>query len=169
MGRNIMRSGKAILAIAILASFAGTVAHAQEKGCILLKTVAEGEQEVTDDRNQKTTKLVAIDKVVPGSEVIYTVTATNVCDANAQAVVIDNPVPEHMNYIANSAIGPGTEITFSVDGGFNYGKPETLTLSNPDGSKRPAQAGDYTNIRWVMRNPLKPGAVAFARFRALLE
>ena len=144
-------------------------AQAQEKGCILLKTVAEVEQAAKDERGDETRRLVAAEKVVPGDEVVYTVSATNVCDANADAVVIDNPIPEHMTYIAGSAIGPGTEVTFSVDGGFNYGKPDTLKMSNPDGSKRPAAAADYTHIRWVMRNPLKPGAVAFARFRAVLE
>src|SRR5262245_7297642 len=124
-------------------------ASAQDKGCILLKTVAEIEQQTTDERGNPATRLVPAEKVVPGNEVVYTVSATNVCDSNADAVVIDNPVPEHMNYVANSAIGPGTEVTFSVDGGFNYGKPESLTMSNPDGTKRPASAGDYTHIRWV--------------------
>jgi uncharacterized repeat protein (TIGR01451 family) len=144
-------------------------ANAQDKGCILLKTVAEVEQQTTDERGNPTTRLVPVEKVVPGNEVIYTVSATNVCDANADGVVIDNPVPEHMNYVAESAIGPGTEVTFSVDGGFNYGKPNTLSMTNPDGTKRTASPNDYTHIRWVMRNPLKPGAVAFARFRAILE
>ncbi|HEU4532030.1 MAG TPA: hypothetical protein VFR59_12630 [Steroidobacteraceae bacterium] len=155
----------------VLAASVATLsaAQAQEKGCILLKTVAEVEQAAKDERGNETKRLVAAEKVVPGDEVVYTVSATNVCDANADAVVIDNPIPEHMTYIAESAIGPGTEVTFSVDGGFNYGKPNALTMSNPDGSKRPAAAADYTHIRWVMRNPLKPGAVAFARFRAVLE
>ena len=58
------------------------------------------------------------EKIVPGDEVIYTVSATNICDEPADNVVIDNPVPEHMDYLANSAIGPGTEVTFSIDSGF---------------------------------------------------
>ncbi len=142
---------------------------AQDEGCILLKSVAEIEQVITDERGEKSARLVPVEKIVPGDEVIYTVSATNICDQAADNVVIDNPVPEHMNYVASSAIGPGTDVTFSIDGGFNFGKADTLKLANADGTQRQAQPHEYTNIRWVMRNPLKPGAVAFARFRAVLE
>ncbi len=146
-----------------------TQARAQEKGCILLKTVAEIEQVTTDERGVQSTRLVPVEKIVPGNEVIYTVSATNICDQAAENVVIDNPVPQHMNYVASSAIGPGTDATFSIDGGFNFGKADTLKVAGADGTQRLAQPHEYTNIRWVMRNPLKPGAVAFARFRAVLE
>jgi uncharacterized repeat protein (TIGR01451 family) len=152
-----------------LLTLSATQAMAQEKGCILLKTVAEIEQVTTDARGEQSKQLVPAEKIVPGDEVIYTVSATNICDQPAEQVVIDNPVPEHMKYVANTAIGPGTDVTFSIDGGFNFGKPDALKVSNADGSERPAVAADYTNIRWVMRNPLKPGDVAFARFRAVLE
>lgn len=156
------------LAGALLASFA-MQATAQDKGCILLKTVAEIEQVTTDERGEQTTRLVSVEKIVPGNEVIYTVSATNICDQAAENVAIDNPVPAHMNYVASSAIGPGTDVTFSVDGGFNFGKAERLKVVNADGTQRQAEPDEYTNIRWVMRNPLKPGAVAFARFRAVFE
>ena len=146
-----------------------TAALAQDKGCILLKTVAELEQVTTDERGEQSTQLIPVEKIVPGNEVVYTVSATNICDQAAEHVVIDNPVPEHMNYVANSAIGPGTEVAFSIDGGFKFGKPDSLKVANPDGSERKAEPAAYTNIRWVMRNPLKPGDVAFARFRAVLE
>jgi uncharacterized repeat protein (TIGR01451 family) len=155
--------------VGALLTLSATQALAQEKGCILLKTVAEIEQITTDARGEKSTQLVAAEKIVPGDEVIYTVSATNICDQAADHVVIDNPVPEHMNYVANTAIGPGTEVTFSIDSGFNFGKPEALKVANPEGGERLALPADYTNIRWVMRNPLKPGDVAFARFRAVLE
>ena len=153
---------------ALLALMA-TQVSAQEKGCILLKTVAEIEQVTTDERGEQSTRLVPVEKIVPGNEVVYTVSATNICDQVADNVVIDNPVPQHMDYIGGTAIGPGTEVSFSTDGGFAYGKPETLKVAGADGKQRQAEPREYTNIRWVMRNPLKPGAVAFARFRAVLE
>jgi uncharacterized repeat protein (TIGR01451 family) len=158
-----------IFAAGMILAFVATTVSAQERGCILLKTVAEIEKVDTNERGEKTTRLVSAEKIVPGDEVVYTVSATNICDEPADAVVIDNPVPEHMKYLANSAIGPGTEVTYSIDSGFHYDKPAALKVSNPDGSQREARADEYTNIRWVMRNPLKPGSVAFARFRARLE
>ena len=158
-----------IFAAGMILAFAATSAMAQQKDCILLKTVAEIEKVDTNDRGEKTTRLVPAEKIVPGDEVVYTVSATNICDESADGVVIDNPVPEHMKYVANSAVGPGTEVSYSIDSGFHYDKPAALKVSNPDGSQREARADEYTNIRWVMRNPLKPGSVAFARFRAKLE
>jgi uncharacterized repeat protein (TIGR01451 family) len=155
--------------IGALLALVATHVSAQEKGCILLKTVAEIEQVTKDERGEESTRLVPVEKIVPGNEVIYTVSATNICDKAAENVVIDNPVPQHMDYIGGTAIGPGTEVSFSTDGGFNFGKPETLKVAAADGKQRQAEPREYTNIRWVMRNPLKPGAVAFARFRAVLE
>ncbi len=155
--------------IGALLALIATQVSAQDKGCILLKTVAEIEQVTTDERGEQSTRLVPVEKIVPGNEVIYTVSATNICDQAAEKVVIDNPVPQHMDYVGGTAIGPGTDVSFSIDGGFNFGKPETLKVAGADGAQRQAEPREYTNIRWVMRNPLKPGAVAFARFRAVLE
>lgn len=163
-----MKTGMSGLAGALIMVCAAQ-AGAQDQGCVLLKTVAEIEQATTDERGEKSTRLVPVERIVPGNEVIYTVSATNICDQTADDVVIDNPVPQHMKYVANSAIGPGTAVTFSIDGGFQFGMPETLKVQNADGSDRRAQPNEYTNIRWMVRNPLKPGAVAFARFRAVLE
>lgn len=162
---NRLKECCSIVALGLLT----TVAQAQQKGCISLKTVAEVEQSTTDAQGKPSKKLVPAEKIVPGNEVIYTVSATNVCEAPAEHVVIDNPVPEHMKYVADSAIGPQTDVTYSVDGGFHFARAGELKVSDADGSQRPATAADYTHIRWVMRNPLKPGAMAFARFRAVLE
>lgn len=152
-----------------LALVGAAAVHAQDKGCILLKTEAQIEQPATDAQGHPTTRLVAVVKIAPGDEVIYTVSATNICAQPVEGAVIDNPVPEHMTYVGRSAIGPGTEVSFSVDGGFQFAKPELLEVASADASKRPAVAADYTHIRWVMRRPLKPGAIAFARFRAVFE
>ena len=99
-----MKAKMDLLTGAMLMLFA-TAAVAQDQGCILLKTVAEIEQVTTDERGEQSTQLVPVEKIVPGNEIVYTVSATNICDQAAEHVVIDNPVPEHMNYIANSAIG----------------------------------------------------------------
>ena len=60
--------------------------------------------------------MVPADKVVPGTEVTWTVTASNICQKPAENVTFDNPVPPHMSYVANSATGPGADISFSLDG-----------------------------------------------------
>src|SRR5262245_58981587 len=96
---SVMKVGLSALALVLMAGNA----LAQEKGCILLKTVAENEIVSKDAQGNQTTRVVPVDKIVPGDEVIYRISATNICDQAAESVVIDNAVPEHMNYIGKSA------------------------------------------------------------------
>ena len=109
------------------------------------------------------------EKIVPGDEVIFTVTFTNISGESAANVTITNPVPDHMRFVAGSAFGPGTDITFSVDGGQTYGLPDELTVADATLGSRAATADDYSHIRWRMQNALQPGAKGFARFRAVLR
>ena len=94
---------------------ATSVGQAAEKGCIELKNTAEVEQEYVDEHGHKAKRLVPAAKVVPGDQVIYTVTAKNVCDKSADDIVIANPIPDHMRYVPQSAVGTGTEIAYSLN------------------------------------------------------
>ena len=154
-------------AAALLLCSLGSQAFAADPGCIVLKSTAEIEQEVVNAKGEKSTTLVPANKVVPGVEVVWTVTANNVCKQPSDKVTINNAVPEHMTYVANSATGAGTDITYSVDGQ-TFGTPEQLTVK-ADGGTRKARADEYKHIRWVFKNSLQPGASAFARFRAVLN
>jgi len=122
-----MKSIQVGLAGAFLAGCA-LAATAEDRRCLVLKTTAEVEQVTTDSRGHKTSQLAPAEKIVPGGEVIYTVSAANVCDRPAENATIDSPVPEHMTYVGGSAVGPDADVTYSVDGGYSYGKPETLRL-----------------------------------------
>jgi uncharacterized repeat protein (TIGR01451 family) len=160
---------KHIGVIAILACSFGSQAFAQSpaKDCVTLKSTAEVEQEVVDAKGEKTKQLVPVQKVVPGKEVVWTITANNVCKKPSDNVTINNPVPEHMSYVAGSAFGAGSDITYSVDG-ITFGAPEALTVTD-NGATRKARADEYRHIRWVFKSPLQPGATAVARFRAVLN
>ena len=68
------------------------------------------------EQGQKVKRLVPAGKVVPGNEVVWTITAVNVCKTPTDNVVVANPVPEQMTYVANSAMGTGTDIAYSLDG-----------------------------------------------------
>lgn len=152
---------------AILACSFGSQAFAQGEGCIVLKSTAEQEQEVVNAKGEKTKQLVPAAKIVPGMQVVWTVTANNICKAPSEKVTINNPVPEHMNYVADSAFGAGSDITYSLDGK-TFGAPAELSVIE-NGAKRQARADEYRHIRWVFRSPLQPGASAVARFRAVLN
>jgi uncharacterized repeat protein (TIGR01451 family) len=142
-------------------------AFGQDQGCIVLKSVAEVELEVVIAKGAESTKLGPASTAVPGVEVIWTVTANNICKAPSEKVTINNAVPEHMTYVANSAFGPGSDIAYSLDGK-TFGTAEQLTVK-ADGAQRQARADEYRHIRWVFKNSLQPGAQAIARFRAVLN
>jgi uncharacterized repeat protein (TIGR01451 family) len=114
-------------------------------------------------------KLVPADRVVPGDRVIYTLEARNTAAAALEAPIITFPVPEYMRYVANSAVGPGAEVSYSVDGGHHFDSAENLTLLGAAGRPRRAAAADYTHIRWQLKHSLKPNSVAFVRFRAVVK
>jgi len=115
------------------------------------------------------TRLQPADRVVPGNEVIYTLRIRNTTAMSRPPPTIDYPVPEHMRYIADSAVGAGAQVSFSVDGGHSFAPPESLFVTGTDGQKRAATADDYTHIRWQLKHILKGNSVAFARFRAVVK
>ena len=107
----INRTLKLVGAVALLVCGFASQALAESQGCIALKTTAEIEKEVVNDKGQKSKVLVPAGKVIPGTEVIWTVTANNSCKQASDKVVIDNPVPEHMTLVPNSGFGPGSSLT----------------------------------------------------------
>jgi len=137
--------------------------------CIVTKLTGEVEVTVKGLGRRKLAHLVPMERVVPGQKVMYTLSVTNVCERPADDPVVAVAVPEHMTYVAGSAIGPNSIITYSVDGGFSYGAPVTLKVRAAEGAFRAARPVEYTNIRWSMNKPLAEGAVAFARFIAVFQ
>ena len=71
--------------------------------------------------------------------------------------------------MADSASGPGADISYSIDGGRTFDRPENLKILDSQGLKQIAAADAYTHIRWQLKNILKANAVAFARFRAVVK
>ena len=106
---TVSRLTIAALAFAAASAVAADNAH---KGCVELKSVAETEVEYVDDQGRQATKLVPAGRVIPGTQVVWTVTATNICDKPAAKVSIDNPIPAQMSYVPDSAIGAGADILF---------------------------------------------------------
>jgi len=99
---------------------------------------------------------------------VWSTTARNVCAKPADNVVINQPVPEHMEFVADSAIGGGAQITLSVDGK-DFLPPGQLTAHNADGSARPARATDVRYVRWTLSGAIAPQNEFAARFRAVLQ
>jgi uncharacterized repeat protein (TIGR01451 family) len=65
-------------------------------------------------------KLVPADRVVPGDRVIYTLEVRNAGATGVDSPSVTYAVPDHMKYVADSAVGPGAEVSYSVDGGHSF-------------------------------------------------
>ncbi len=87
-------------------------------------------------------KSVDRNAAAPGETLRYTVVYTGGGSAPAHSVVLVDGVPAETAYAPGSALGPGTQIEFSTDGGATYGPAETETV---------------THIRWIRLAPLAPG------------
>jgi uncharacterized repeat protein (TIGR01451 family) len=142
-------------------------AYAADKACVELETSGETESEVIEN-GQKVKRLLPVGKALPGDQIVWTITATNVCNTPTDDVVIANPVPEHMTYVASSAMGTGTDIAYSLDGK-EFKSAAELQVRAADGTTRAARADEYRVIRWSYKTAFAPGATAFVRYRAVVK
>jgi uncharacterized repeat protein (TIGR01451 family) len=135
---------------------------------IEVRAIAEVEIKV-GGAGREFARLVPANRVVPGDEVIYTLEIRNAGPHDVAAPTVIEPIPTYMAYLADTATGPGAEVTYSVDGGRTFDVPESLEVLGADGRPRVAKSIEYTHIRWQLRNILKSRSVAFARFRAVVK
>lgn len=157
------------LGAGFLALLLGAAAQAEAPENVLqVRAIAEVESK-SEVAGRAVVKLIAADRVVPGDRVIYTLEARNTGATALDAPIVTYAVPDHMRYVADSAVGPGAEVSFSIDGGHRFDRAENLKVSGPDGRPRAAVGADVTHIRWQLKNSLKANSVAFVRFRALVQ
>jgi uncharacterized repeat protein (TIGR01451 family) len=104
-----------------------------------------------------------------GQAVYYTVKIRNLGTTAAHNVVITKAIPANTTYQPDSAAAPGAVVSFSVDGGATFAPARELVIRDPKGAQRAVTPETYTHIRWRMRYPLAPGAIAYARFRAVFR
>ena len=112
---------------------------------------------------------ITAERVIPGEEVIYTISAQNEGADPAENVVITDPIPEHMTYVAGSAAGMSTEVRFSIDDGESWDTADALRVIDAQGVARRASAEDYTHIQWTFTRSLEPGEDGTVHFRATLN
>jgi uncharacterized repeat protein (TIGR01451 family) len=156
-----------VITAAVLVLTAGTIAA--QGNPIVVKNVAETEVSVKNAQGAVERKRVPVERAVPGTEVIYTTTFTNNGAKPAGNVAVTNPVPADTTYVAGSAVGDNTDVTYSVDGGKTYQPADKLRVRTADGKERAATAADYTHIRWAYRGELAPGKTGTASFRAVIK
>ncbi len=154
-----------ILAVGLLAALSQPSAGAEEASDIQTELIAEVRENVSTTPGREVFRFVPARLLEQGQVVYYTVRITNQTTVPLRNVAVVQSVPANTTYLADSAAGPGADVSFSVDGGRNFAQPRALAIE-VERAQHPAKAAQYTHIRWQLRNPLAPGATALARFRA---
>jgi uncharacterized repeat protein (TIGR01451 family) len=134
-----------------------------------LKSEAFREVEIKDKDGKVEKKLEPLVRAIPGQQVIYVLTYKNSGKQPASDVIVSNPIPKELTYIAGSETGNGTNFDVSVDSGKVYASLSKLTIKKADGTLRPATAADVTNLRWKVITPLKAGASGSVSYRTVLK
>ncbi|MDP1612426.1 MAG: hypothetical protein Q8M11_15345 [Sulfuritalea sp.] len=147
------------------ASFNATAADAG----IRIASIAETEIEVVASDGRKEIKRTALDRAIPGTEVIFTNRVENLAGKPAQALVIDNPIPKETAYKAGSAFGKDMQIAFSADGGKTFDHAAKLRVKGADGKPRVALPDEYTHIRWTHPGQFAAGTSGEVGFRAVVR
>ncbi len=141
---------------------------AQQNGLLLTTNSYKEVYEINKD-GQKVTKYLPIGKIVPGDTVLYKNSIINNTNKTANNMVLQNPIPKHTEYVANSATCEvECEILYSVDGGKNYDKSSKLTVKDGD-IKRVAKASEYTNVKWILKEPLKANSSTYVTFKTKIK
>src|SRR5882762_8989819 len=107
-----IKSAFSMLGAALVSLGAAAIANDQTAGGPLaIRSIAEVES-TRVEAGHKVVKLIPADRVVPGDRVIYTLEVRNTGAAALDAPIVTHPVPEHMRYVADSAVGPGAEVSY---------------------------------------------------------
>ena len=108
------------------------------------------------------------DTITPGDKVGYRITYKNSGTEAASNIVINNPIPEKTEFVANSAKGLNSNITYSADGGDNFAVISELTVIE-NGQARKARAEDITHIRWSLTQSIAPASEGSVEFQVRVQ
>lgn len=130
--------------------------------------VAEVRRDPLDPPDGELRPFVPATHLSQGDVVYYTLRIHNPSVVYAADVMVVQKIPDNTSYVAGSAAAPGAQVDFSVDGGQSFAAARGLRVTE-EGRTRLAPPERYTHIRWRLRYPLAPGAVALARFQAVFN
>jgi uncharacterized repeat protein (TIGR01451 family) len=158
---------KLVLACAAIASLSMPVIPAAAQGNaspVTLSGDVKAVKTVTDADGKERTELVDPTTIVPGDRLVF---GTDYANKGAEAVtnfVVTNPLPGAVRLAPDA--DPALEL--SVDGGKSWGVLASLSITNSDGTTRPATHADVTHVRWVLAS-IAPGASGRLTYPAIIR
>jgi uncharacterized repeat protein (TIGR01451 family) len=139
---------------ALVAALVAAAGPAYAKPRIVV-AIRQAKEVVENTSAGRKTRMVPTQSASPGDVLEYELTYGNQGDEAAFNAVIEDPIPKGTTFIANSAAGDNSEITFSSDGGKTFAQAVKLTyevrLPNGTVERRVATPAEYTHIRWTAK------------------
>ena len=132
---------------------------------VALDNVVFVERVSTDASGKQRVLLEEPKVVVPGDRLVFVLNYRNAGAQPADKFVITNPMPSAVRF----AGAADASTIVSVDGGKAWGALDTLSVIQPDGTRRPAQPADVTHIRWAFQNPIPAGGAGKLMFRGVVK
>jgi uncharacterized repeat protein (TIGR01451 family) len=164
-----MRKLKIVLAASAIVVGLGAMSLQAKQEPVTLVSKSYKEVIKVDKHGNKKVVLEETKKVIPGDYVVYKNSISNNSDKDVNDMVLNNAIPKHTEYVADSAKCDGEcEILFSVDGGKVFDAPENLMVKVGD-KERLALPKEYTNVRWILTSALKSKSVTSVSFKTRLQ
>lgn len=151
------------LLILLLATLAPAPAFAANQ--VALDNNVFVERVSTDASGKQRVLLEEPKVVVPGDRLVFVLNYRNAGGEPADKFVITNPMPSAVRFVGAADASP----IVSVDGGKAWGALDTLSVVQPDGTRRPAQPADVTHIRWAFQKPIPAGGTGKLMFRGVVK
>jgi len=169
------RKGKTVFILSLVMLFllaTGLAVRAQEQQPKVTLNLTEEKEVKVFKEGKWIEEKVPVEKVNNQDTLVYTITYVNKGKTGAKAISIVDPIPEGTVYLPESAVGKGSEITYSIDGGKRYQPhPVKYMITKPDGTReeKVASADMYTNIRWVVKELVLPGQKGQVSFKVKVK
>lgn len=130
--------------------------------------LAEGVALKSDVFVQKTIEVDGVQKtvletpvtVVPGDTLVFVLSYRNESAEPVTGFELNNPLPKAVSYVDQQ----GPEALVSIDEGKTFGRLTELKVPLEDGSTRPAEAADVTNLRWKFDRAIAVNEAGELRF-----
>lgn len=114
----------------------------------------------------------AVINYLPGDTIKYLIVASNIGDGLMTSPEVIDPIPSGVTYVAESASGEDSAITFSINQGETYmAWPPTYSVRNSKGVliKRVATPEMVSHIKWNINKNLTPGETALLDFLVVVS
>jgi len=177
MGTVVKALSKAFLVLIFVATAprGGVAEPSLGEGAVRAPRILETRYERLDSGGERPFVPQPIDNpyaVWPEIELLVTLqfgTENTAVDPGSSVTVA---LPDGLLYVPGSAVGPGTSVWVSGDGGIEFSEEQQRRKSTPGATGIGLSGADgprVTHLRWIFPFPLEPGVTGFLRYRVLRD